>query len=128
MATKELNEPEAVQVPPGGGEAERTARPASARNTPPAQPPAALREELEHLRRELRAHQLTDMARGVVMAMTPCSPHQAWHILVEVSQHTGATLHTVAQRLVDSVQGPAPSQPIREALARACERVVAEQG
>ncbi|WP_433544375.1 ANTAR domain-containing protein (plasmid) [Streptomyces sp. CA-294286] len=84
---------------------------------------AELREEIEGLRRALETHPVIDTARGILMASAPCSRGQAWHVLVEVSQHTGVALHTVAQRLVDGVQGPAPSRPIRDALDQALSRV-----
>ncbi|MGW7412315.1 ANTAR domain-containing protein [Streptomyces sp. NPDC054863] len=90
---------------------------------PHPESPAELRAEIEWLRRALETQPVIDMARGMVMAMAPCSQAQAWQVLVEVSQHTNVKLHIVARRLVDSVQGPPPCRPIRDALAKALDRV-----
>ncbi|MFF0062357.1 ANTAR domain-containing protein [Streptomyces sp. NPDC005279] len=79
----------------------------------------ALREELAGLRHALSTHPVIDMARGVIMATASCTPDQAWQVLVSVSQHTNIKLREIAQRIVESVAGDPPAEPIRAALRSA---------
>lgn len=79
----------------------------------------ALREEVDGLRRALLSHPVIDLARGIIMATAPCTPEQAWQVLVDVSQHTNIKLRDIAQRIVDSVDGPPPEKSVRAALRSA---------
>lgn len=42
-----------------------------------------------------RPGRVIDEARGMVMAMGPCTAQEAWGVLVEVSQHTNVKLRVV---------------------------------
>ncbi|MCC8482446.1 ANTAR domain-containing protein [Streptomyces globisporus] len=46
-----------------------------------------LRERVRQLERALASHVVVDQARGVLMAMTRCTPEEAWDMLVRISQH-----------------------------------------
>jgi hypothetical protein len=83
----------------------------------------ALRREVKELRQALESHPVIDLARGIVMALGPCSPEEAWGVLVEVSQHTNTKLREIAQHLVDSVGGPQPPKAVRLELSASLERL-----
>ncbi|MGW8375051.1 ANTAR domain-containing protein [Streptomyces sp. ODS28] len=85
-------------------------------------PPEAtqLRTENHQLRRAMRTRPVIDQARGIIMAVAHCSAEDAWRVLVEVSQHSNTKLHTVAEALVDTPEGP----PLPEQLQREMDRAV----
>ncbi len=60
---------------------------ASAGDTALAAEVLELRATTEQLRRALASRAVIDQARGMVMALTPCSSARAWDLLVDVSQH-----------------------------------------
>ncbi|MFJ8821108.1 ANTAR domain-containing protein [Streptomyces sp. NPDC102467] len=69
---------------------------------------ADLSREVAQLRRAMQSRGTIDMARGVLVAAFGVSPHDAWEVLVDVSQRTNIKLHRVAGHLVDSTTGTAP--------------------
>ncbi|MEV4448268.1 ANTAR domain-containing protein [Streptomyces mirabilis] len=74
-----------------------------------------LRAQNEQLSRALKSRAVIDQARGMVMALAPCSSERAWDLLVDVSQHCNVKLRNVAAALVATTQDePLPEQIQRE--------------
>jgi hypothetical protein len=77
-----------------------------------------LRSELAQLRRAMESRPVIDQARGMVMAIGPCTSEAAWEVLVESSQRTNTKLRNVAEALVASTDGTTPIPlALRSALA-----------
>ena len=55
-----------------------------------------LRARNAQLDRALASRAAIDQARGMVMALAPCSSERAWDLLVDVSQHCNVKLRDVA--------------------------------
>lgn len=83
---------------------------------------AQLRQENRQLQQAMESRPVIDQARGMIMALGPCSSDEAWQLLVEVSQHTNTKLREIAGALVATTTGkelPARLQPeLRRALHR----------
>ncbi|KWT59017.1 antitermination regulator [Streptomyces albus subsp. albus] len=75
--------------------------------------------EVAQLRRAMQTRPVIDLARGILMATFTLSPDAAWAVLVTASQNTNTKLHFLARELVDSVQGGALPEAVREQLAAA---------
>ncbi|MBT2524430.1 ANTAR domain-containing protein [Streptomyces sp. ISL-99] len=92
---------------------------------PPAPVPAerALKKELNQLWHTLETRPVIGLARTIVMRLGGCTHDEAFQVLVDVSRYTNIELREIAQRLVDSVDGPPPSGPLRTALHNAFERL-----
>ncbi|GAA2945181.1 ANTAR domain-containing protein [Streptomyces enissocaesilis] len=71
----------------------------------------------------LETRPVIGIARGIVMTLGGCTHEEAFQVLMDVSRHTNIELREIAQRLVDSVDGPPPSGPLRTALHNALERL-----
>ncbi|MEV2256042.1 ANTAR domain-containing protein [Streptomyces sp. NPDC050147] len=82
----------------------------------------ALRTEVNHLHRALESHPSIDQARGMLMTLGPCTPDEAWEILVEVSQHSNTKLRAVAEELIATTEGEPLPGPVRAALGEALRR------
>ncbi|MER7644699.1 ANTAR domain-containing protein [Streptomyces sp. NPDC126522] len=91
-------------------------------------PPAEtdLLAELDQLRAQnaqlllaLETRAVIDQARGMVMALAPCSGDRAWDLLVDVSQHCNIKLRVVAAALVATTADEALPAPIQRELRRA---------
>ncbi|MFJ2161196.1 ANTAR domain-containing protein [Streptomyces sp. NPDC087856] len=91
-------------------------------------PPAEtdLLAELDQLRAQnaqlllaLETRAVIDQARGMVMALAPCSGDRAWDLLVDVSQHCNIKLRVVAAALVTTTADEALPAPIQRELRRA---------
>ncbi|MFJ3420662.1 ANTAR domain-containing protein [Streptomyces sp. NBC_00252] len=91
-------------------------------------PPAEtdLLAELDQLRAQnaqlllaLETRAVIDQARGMVMALAPCSGDRAWDLLVDVSQHCNIKLRVVATALVATTADEALPAPIQRELRRA---------
>ncbi|WP_328933534.1 MULTISPECIES: ANTAR domain-containing protein [unclassified Streptomyces] len=91
-------------------------------------PPAEtdLLAELDQLRAQnaqlllaLETRAVIDQARGMVMALAPCSGDRAWDLLVDVSQHCNIKLRVVATALVATTVDEALPAPIQRELRRA---------
>ncbi len=78
-----------------------------------------LPKEVAQLRRAMQTRPVIDLARGILMATFTLSPDAAWAVLVTASQNTNTKLHFLARELVDSVQGGALPEAVREQLAAA---------
>ncbi|MGW7200698.1 ANTAR domain-containing protein [Streptomyces chryseus] len=92
----------------------------------PAPAPAADRarkKELTVLWHTFETRPVIGLARTVVMTLGGCTHDEAFQVLVDVSRHTNIELREIAQRLVDSVDGPPPSGPLRTALHHALARL-----
>ncbi|MGX1910724.1 ANTAR domain-containing protein [Streptomyces phaeochromogenes] len=87
-----------------------------------------LRARNEQLARALVTRAVIDQARGMVMAMAPCSSERAWDLLVGVSQHCNIKLRYVATALVATTQDEALPEEIRRELRRALRRLHAADG
>ncbi|MCX4811934.1 ANTAR domain-containing protein [Streptomyces sp. NBC_01239] len=91
-------------------------------------PPAEtdLLAELDQLRAQnaqlllaLETRAVIDQARGMVMALAPCSGDRAWDLLVDVSQHCNIKLRVVATALVATTADESLPAPIQRELRRA---------
>ncbi|BFP57070.1 ANTAR domain-containing protein [Streptomyces griseus] len=82
----------------------------------------ALRSELEGLRTALRSRPVIDIARGILIASTPCTSEQAWQILVDASQDGNIKLREIARQLVESFHGTPVPPATRRALETAIRR------
>ncbi|WP_405972837.1 ANTAR domain-containing protein [Streptomyces sp. NBC_00988] len=85
-----------------------------------------LRARNEQLERALISRAVIDQARGMVMALAPCSSHRAWGLLVEVSQHCNVKLRDVAAALVATANDETLPAPVRQELRRALRRLHTE--
>ena len=93
---------------------------------PPPSDTAALLAELVQLRLQnaqltvaLETRAVIDQARGMVMALAPCSGDKAWDLLVGVSQHCNIKLRAVAAALVATTEDQTLPAPIQRELRRA---------
>ncbi|MEU0413614.1 ANTAR domain-containing protein [Streptomyces griseorubiginosus] len=82
-------------------------------------PAAELLKERDQLKRAMKSRPVIDMARGVLMAGYGCPPHEAWEILLTVSQHANTELHTVADAIIQAAAGTPMPEHLQEHLARA---------
>ncbi|MFG2366398.1 ANTAR domain-containing protein [Streptomyces mirabilis] len=95
---------------------------ASAGDTALAAEILELRAINEQLRRALGSRAVIDQARGMVMALAPCSSARAWDLLVDVSQHCNVKLRDVAAALVATAKGEALPEQLQRELRRALRR------
>jgi AmiR/NasT family two-component response regulator len=96
---------------------------ASARDTASAAEVIELRAMNEQLRRALASRAVIDQARGMVMALAPCTGDRAWDLLVGVSQHCNVKLRVVAAALVATTADKALPADIQRELRRALRRL-----
>jgi len=82
-----------------------------------------LRARNEQLEQALTSRAVIDQARGMVMALAPCSSDRAWGLLVEVSQHCNVKLRDVAAALVATTNDETLPAPVRRELRRALRRL-----
>ncbi|WP_330323529.1 ANTAR domain-containing protein [Streptomyces pseudovenezuelae] len=80
---------------------------------------AELLKERDQLERAMQSRPVIDMARGVLMASYGCQPHDAWEILLTVSQHTNTKLRTVADAITQAATGTPMPKHLQEQLAAA---------
>ncbi|WP_327357657.1 ANTAR domain-containing protein [Streptomyces sp. NBC_01304] len=86
-----------------------------------------LRAENDTLRRALASHVVIDQARGMVMALAPCSRGEARSLLVDMARQCDLKLREVAVGLVATSDGyPLPTQ-LDVALRRALRRLHAAE-
>ncbi|MFF5305720.1 ANTAR domain-containing protein [Streptomyces sp. NPDC013161] len=107
---------------------ERSLRPLLTTVPPPPDP--ALLAELLQLRAQnsqlalaLETRAVIDQARGMVMALAPCTGDRAWDLLVGVSQHCNIKLRTVAAALVATTEDKTLPADIQRELRRALRRL-----
>ena len=107
---------------------ERPLRPLLTAVPPPPDP--ALLAELLQLRAQnsqlalaLETRAVIDQARGMVMALAPCTGDRAWDLLVGVSQHCNIKLRTVAAALVATTEDKTLPADIQRELRRALRRL-----
>ncbi|MGN9759170.1 ANTAR domain-containing protein [Streptomyces sp. SD31] len=84
-----------------------------------------LRARKQQLGRALASRAVIDQARGMVMALAPCSSERAWDLLVDVSQHCNIKLRDVAAALVATTKDRMLPEPIQRELRRALRRLQA---
>ncbi|MFD3927621.1 ANTAR domain-containing protein [Streptomyces sp. NBC_00554] len=82
-----------------------------------------LRAMNEQLGRALASRAVIDQARGMVMALAPCTSDKAWDLLVDVSQHCNVKLRDVAAALVATTKDQELPEPIRREWSRALRRL-----
>jgi ANTAR domain-containing protein len=82
-----------------------------------------LQVENEQLSRALASRAVIDQARGMVMALAPCSGERAWGLLVDVSQHCNVKLRDVAAALVATTEDEALPDAMQQALRHALRRL-----
>ncbi|MER5813866.1 ANTAR domain-containing protein [Streptomyces californicus] len=78
-----------------------------------------LRTEVAQLREALLHRPVIDQARGMIMALGPCTPGEAWKVLVTVSQHNNVKLRCVAEQLVATASGHPLPPTMRRAFGHA---------
>ncbi|MEI5098478.1 ANTAR domain-containing protein [Streptomyces sp. PmtG] len=78
-----------------------------------------LRAENDQLARALSSRAVIDQARGMLMALAPCSSERAWGLLVDVSQHCNVKLRDVAAALVATTREEELPEQMRRELRRA---------
>ncbi|MET9460750.1 ANTAR domain-containing protein [Streptomyces canus] len=78
-----------------------------------------LRARNEQLGQALASRAEIDQARGMLMALAPCSSDRAWELLVDVSQHCNIKLRDVAAALVATTEDQMLPQPIGRELRQA---------
>lgn len=71
----------------------------------------------------LETRAVIDQARGMVMALAPCTGERAWDLLVGVSQHCNIKLRVVAAALVATTEDQTLPADIRRELRRALRRL-----
>ena len=86
-----------------------------------------LRAKIEQLGQALESRAVIDQARGMVMALAPCSSERAWDLLVDLSQHCNVKLRDVAVALVATTKDEALPEPRRRELRRALQRLHAAE-
>jgi hypothetical protein len=86
-----------------------------------------LRARVEQLGQALASCAVIDQARGMVMALAPCSSERAWDLLVDVSQHCNVKLRHVAVALVATTKDEALPEQLRRELRRALRRLHAAE-
>ncbi|MFD7004261.1 ANTAR domain-containing protein [Streptomyces mirabilis] len=84
-----------------------------------------LRARNEQLEQALASRAVIDQARGMVMALAPCSSERAWDLLVDVSQHCNVKLRNVAAALVATTRDETLPGQIQRELRRALRRLYA---
>ncbi|GHC57061.1 ANTAR domain-containing protein [Streptomyces flavofungini] len=82
-----------------------------------------LRAENDQLVRALSSRAVIDQARGMLMALAPCSSERAWGLLVDVSQHCNIKLRDVAAALIATARGELLPERIQRELHRALRRL-----
>ena len=82
-----------------------------------------LRARNEQLGRALATRAVIDQARGMVMALAPCSSERAWDLLVGVSQHCNVKLRVVAAALVATTKDESLPEQMQRELRRALRRL-----
>ncbi|MEV2189987.1 ANTAR domain-containing protein [Streptomyces phaeochromogenes] len=82
-----------------------------------------LRARNEQLGRAQVTRAVIDQARGMVMAMAPCSSERAWDLLVGVSQHCNIKLRDVAAALVATTDEVMLPEEVRREFRRALRRL-----
>ncbi|MFF7532964.1 ANTAR domain-containing protein [Streptomyces bobili] len=82
-----------------------------------------LRARNEQLGRALASRAVIDQARGMLMALAPCSSERAWDLLVDVSQHCNIKLRDVTVALVATTKDEALPEPIQRELRRGLRRL-----
>ncbi|WP_369243673.1 ANTAR domain-containing protein [Streptomyces sp. R41] len=82
-----------------------------------------LRAKNKQLEQALASRAVIDQARGMVMALAPCSSERAWDLLVDVSQHCNVKLRNVAAALVATTRDKTLPEPIQRELRRGLRRL-----
>ncbi|EDY57763.1 conserved hypothetical protein [Streptomyces sviceus ATCC 29083] len=87
----------------------------------------ALRAENDQLRRALAGRAVIDQARGMMMALTPCSRATARDLLVDISRQCHTKLAEVAAAMVAAWEGKPLPERMQRALRHALGRLYAEE-
>ncbi|MDG4856865.1 ANTAR domain-containing protein [Streptomyces sp. T-3] len=82
-----------------------------------------LRAAKDQLTQALASRAVIDQARGMVMALAPCSGERAWGLLVDISQHCNVKLREVAAALVATAEGEQLPEQMRRELRHALRRL-----
>ncbi|MDX3586967.1 ANTAR domain-containing protein [Streptomyces europaeiscabiei] len=82
-----------------------------------------LRARNQQLGQAMESREVIDQARGMLMALAPCSSERAWDLLVGVSQHSNTKLRDVAAALVATTRDRTLPEPIQRELRRALRRL-----
>ncbi|GLZ33626.1 hypothetical protein Lesp02_58140 [Lentzea sp. NBRC 105346] len=71
--------------------------------------------EVAGLRKALQTRTVIGQATGLIAARKPCTPQQAFGLLVHVSQHQNIKLYVAARRLVTAFVDELLGRPVAEA-------------
>ncbi|MFD3836396.1 ANTAR domain-containing protein [Streptomyces sp. NPDC058642] len=87
---------------------------------------AALRAEIDQLRRALAGRMVIDQACGMVMILAPCRRGPARNLLVDISRQCNASLPEVSAAVVAAWEGEPLSRLMQRALRHGLRRLYAE--
>ncbi|WP_406493909.1 ANTAR domain-containing protein [Streptomyces sp. NBC_01604] len=82
-----------------------------------------LRTKNKQLEQALASRAVIDQARGMVMALAPCSSERAWEVLVDMSQHCNVKLRAVATALVATTKNETLPEPMQRELRHGLRRL-----
>jgi len=99
---------------------------ASVEEDPAGPDVAALRAEIDQLRRAPAGRAVIDQACGMVMVLAPCCRGSARNLLVDISRQCNTRLPDVAAALVATWEGEPLSRLMQRGLRRALRRLYAE--
>lgn len=103
-------------------------QPIAHRTATATEPEADADDELLQLRRAMQSRGTIDLARGILMAAFAISPKDAWRVLVTTSQNTNTKLRRVAEQVVESAEGTALPEDVREQLSTAIAELTDRSG
>ncbi|QDQ09425.1 ANTAR domain-containing protein [Streptomyces spectabilis] len=92
-------------------------------SAPPGPDVAALRTEIDQLRRMMTGRAVVDQACGMVMVLTPCRRAAARGLLVDVARRCDLGLREVAAALVATTEGESLPEQMHRALRHALRRL-----
>lgn len=78
-------------------------------------------ERVRQLEQAVVSHAVIDQACGVLMALSRCSPDQAWKLLVSLSQNSNIKARVVAEAIVAYAQGEQLPDAVRRCLKKELE-------
>lgn len=80
---------------------------------------AGLRAEVAQLHEAMDSRAEIEQARGMLMALASCSAHDAWLLLVEISQHSNVKVRALSTVLVAANSGERMPPGVEHAYRRA---------
>ncbi|MEO3763852.1 ANTAR domain-containing protein [Streptomyces sp. B5E4] len=82
-----------------------------------------LSEENAQLKKAIENRPVIDQARGMLIAVLGAHEDEAWHVLLETSQHANVPLRHVAEALIASAAGRPIPEDVRIPLRNTMNKV-----